>query len=86
MLAPGLGRRNEMACVEACGVIEITGGMESAQRMQSFFAQGRFAAAGTGPDRCEGGVYGLVRSISVGRHVCVTSDLCATCAIGCARS
>jgi hypothetical protein len=28
MLAPGLGRRNEMACMEACGVIEITCGMK----------------------------------------------------------
>jgi hypothetical protein len=24
MLAPGVGRRNEMACKRACGVIEIT--------------------------------------------------------------
>jgi hypothetical protein len=32
MLAPGLGRRNEMACMEACGVIEITCGMKGALR------------------------------------------------------
>src|SRR5208283_3121439 len=35
MLAPGLGRRNEMACKPACGVIEITRGLLCARKLKN---------------------------------------------------
>ena len=50
MLAPGVGRRNEMACKRACCVIEITRGMESARRLQNFSRRAGSPLPGAGPD------------------------------------